>query len=275
MELDMLTRSQSVLGENSQDTEKQSEIELYYELLSLGHSVGEIVESSDHLHRKSEHDNITTAEHLSSRVDRVAPNVRSEAAVMGVAPTNSICTPRLTASLEAEACRTEESQATEGTPLNEPESRDWEQFSGENFPGPASNTIPMHPVSGFNERSPNCDKQGAIERYYELLNSGQSVDDTLNNAVVPIRNGSEDRGTAATNSPQSQTDQAATNIAPEIALPGMQPKKARSARGPSVLLSHEAETCRIEELQAAVSTSLNELGSDNREQLLRESLPGS
>ena len=271
----MPIQSHSVIKDHLQGIDKQKEIELYYELLSSGHSVGEILTSLGHLQCKSEHGHVATAEHPSSRVDRVAPGVMSEAELMGVEPANTQRTPGLTAPVEAESGRTEEPQATEGTPLNEPGSRDWGQLFSENFLGSASNTVPTHPDSSLNERSPSSDKQGAIERYYELLGSGHSVGGTSNNAIVPIRSKSEDSDTVTAEPPQSQIDGAATDITPEIALTGMRPKKAGCTRGPSVFLSHEAETCRTEELQAAGSASLNKLGSDNRKQLLRESLPGS
>ena len=107
MELDVPIHSHSVLKEHLQGIDKQKEIELYYELLSSGHSVGEILNSLGHLQCKSEHGNVTTAEHPSSRVDRVAPDVRSEAALMGAAPANTQRIPGLTAPVDAESGRTE------------------------------------------------------------------------------------------------------------------------------------------------------------------------
>ena len=56
----------SVLKDHLQGIDKQKEIELYYELLSSGHSVGEILNSLGHLQCKSEHGNVTTAEDPSS-----------------------------------------------------------------------------------------------------------------------------------------------------------------------------------------------------------------
>ena len=100
MELDVLTHSYSVLKDHLQGFDKQKEIELYYELLSSGHSVGEILNSLDHLQCKSEHGNVTTAERPSSKADREAPDERSEAAIMDVAPANTQRTPGLTAPVE-------------------------------------------------------------------------------------------------------------------------------------------------------------------------------
>jgi hypothetical protein len=134
--------------------------------------------------------------------------------------------------------------------------------------------VPTHPDSGLNERSSSSDKQGAIERYYELLSSGHSVGGTLN-TIVPIQSKSEDGDAVAVELPQSRIDETATDVAPEIALAGRQPKEAGRSRVPSVLISHGVESFSTEEPQAAENASLNELGSDNREQLLRESLPES
>src|SRR4051812_14187475 len=134
--------------------------------------------------------------------------------------------------------------------------------------------VPTHPDNGLNERSSSSDKQGAIERYYELLSSGHSVGGTLN-TIVPIQSKSEDGDAVAVELPQSRIDETATDVAPEIALAGRQPKEAGRSRVPSVLISHGVESFSTEEPQAAENASLNELGSDNREQLLRESLPES
>ncbi len=133
MELAVPTHSHSVLNEHLQGIDKQKEIELYYELLSSGHSVGEILDSLGHLQCKSEHGNVTTAEHPSSRVDRVAPDVTSEAALMGVAPANTQRIPGLTAPVEAESVRTDDSQ------LNELGSGDRLKLADESFPGSETN----------------------------------------------------------------------------------------------------------------------------------------
>jgi len=62
MELDVLAHSHSVLREHLQRINKQKEIELYYELLSSGHSVGEILHSLGSIQRESEHGNVATAD---------------------------------------------------------------------------------------------------------------------------------------------------------------------------------------------------------------------
>src|SRR3954467_2398398 len=113
MELDVPIQSHSVINDHLQGVDKQKEIELYYELLSSGHSVGEILSSLDHLQSKSEHGHVTAAEHPSSGVDEVASDVTSEATLMGMAPINTQRIPGLTAAFQAESGRTEESRLNE------------------------------------------------------------------------------------------------------------------------------------------------------------------
>src|SRR3954451_25147545 len=120
MESDVLADLNSVLRERLQNNDKQEAIELYYELLKSGHSVGEILESLGHTQCKSEHGNLTTAEHPPSRVDRATPDVTPEAALMGTAQENTPRTAGLTSPPEAKNFSTEESRLTESTPLNEP-----------------------------------------------------------------------------------------------------------------------------------------------------------
>src|SRR5689334_19134877 len=119
---------------------------------------------------------------------------------------------------------------------------------------------PTHPDSDLNERSSSNDKQGAIERYYTLLSSGHAVD-SRSNTVIPNRSKSEGADAATTELPKSWVEEAASDITPELALPGMHPNEAGHSRGPSVLLSHGAESCRTEESQAAEKTPLDELSS--------------
>ena len=132
MELDVSIQSHSVIKDHLQGIDKQKEIELYYELLSSGHSVGEILTSLGHLQCKSEHGHVATAEHPSSGVERVAPGVMSEAELIGVAPANTQRTPGLTAPVEAESGRTEELR------LNELGSSEWVRPAVESFPGSES-----------------------------------------------------------------------------------------------------------------------------------------
>ena len=129
-------------------------------------------------------------------------------------------------------------------------------------------------INSLKERSQNSDKQGAIERYYALLSSGHSVGAT-SNTIDPVRSKSEHGDTTTAAPPQSKIERAPTDVDPEIALVGTAPGKAQCTRELSVSLSHETESYRTEEPQAAESAPLDKLGLDDREQLLRESLPGS
>src|SRR4051794_33672713 len=108
MELDMPTNSHNILKDRLQGIDKQKEIELYYELLGSGHSVGAILHSSDRIQCKSEHGNVTAAEHPSSRVDRVAPDVMSEVGLTGTEPASTQRPPGLIPPVEGESGRTEE-----------------------------------------------------------------------------------------------------------------------------------------------------------------------
>ncbi len=132
----------------------------------------------------------------------------------------------------------------------------------------------MPNFKSLKERSQNSDKQGAIERYYASLSSGHSVGAT-SNTIDPVRSKSEHGNTTTAAPPQSKIEGAPTDVDPEIALVGTAPGKARCTRELSVSLSHETESYRTEEPQAAESAPLDKLDLDDREQLLRESLPGS
>ena len=79
--------------------------------------------------------------------------------------------------------------------------------------------VPAHPNSGPNKRSSSSDKQSAIERYYKLLSSGHSVDNTAN-TVIPNPSKSEDGDAVTVELSRSQNDETATDITPKIALPG-------------------------------------------------------
>src|SRR4051794_36400498 len=129
MELDMPTHPHSVLKEHLHGIDKQKEIELYYELLSSGHSVGEILDSLGHIQCKSEHGNATTMDHPPSGFDRAAPDVMSKAVLMGPAQANTPRASGLTAPLEAKVCEIEESSTTESTSLNDLGSGTSGQFS--------------------------------------------------------------------------------------------------------------------------------------------------
>src|SRR4051812_47627603 len=141
MESDVPADLNSVLRERLPNNDKQEAIELYYELLSSGHSVGEILESLGHTQCKSEHGDLTTAEHPPSGFDGTTHEVTPESALMGTAQANIPRTADLTSPLEAENFRTEEPRVTESTPLNEPGSGDWEQLPGKGLSGPEPDSI--------------------------------------------------------------------------------------------------------------------------------------
>jgi hypothetical protein len=140
-ELDMPMPSQSVFRERLQNSNKQEEIEIYYELLSSGHSVGEILSSLGHLQSKSEHGDTATAEHPSSGFGEVATDVTSEAALLGVPQATTRCTPSLNVPRDAESCRTAKPRATKNAPLNELGADDWEQAFRESLPRSESNIV--------------------------------------------------------------------------------------------------------------------------------------
>ena len=118
MELDVLAHSHSVLREHLQRINKQKEIELYYELLSSGHSVGEILHSLGSIQRESEHGNVATTEHSSSGFDRIAPVVTSQDVLMSAVQASTSRTSALTSPLKVENYRTEESRITDSTVLD-------------------------------------------------------------------------------------------------------------------------------------------------------------
>src|SRR3954451_22550967 len=123
----------NALKERLQNNDKQDEIELYYELLSSGHSVGEILNAVGPIRRKSEHVSTATAEHPQSESDGVATDAMLEAALVDEAQVHAPCAPGLSAPPETGRCRTEEPQASEGPSLNEFRSDDWIQLLSENL----------------------------------------------------------------------------------------------------------------------------------------------
>ena len=128
IELDVSAHLHNVLKERLQHNDKQDEIELYYELLSSGHSVGEILNAVGPIRRKSEHVNTAMAEHPQSESDGVATDAMLEAALVDEAQVHAPCTPGLSAPPETGNCRTEKPQASEGPLLNEYRSDDWIQL---------------------------------------------------------------------------------------------------------------------------------------------------
>lgn len=124
----------NVLKECLQNNGKQDEIELYYELLSSGHSVGEILNAVDSIRSKSEHVNIATAEHPQSESGGVATDATPEVALVDETQVHAPCAPGLNAPPETGSCKTEEPQASTGPPLNEFRSGDWIQLLSASLP---------------------------------------------------------------------------------------------------------------------------------------------
>jgi hypothetical protein len=118
----------NVLKERLQNNDKQDEIELYYELLSSGHSVGEILNAVGPIRSKSEHLNTATAEHPQSESGSMATDAMPEAALVNEAQVHTPCAPGLSALPATGNCRTDEPQASEGPLLNEVTSDDWIQL---------------------------------------------------------------------------------------------------------------------------------------------------
>src|SRR3954470_21908905 len=105
---DVAAHLYSVLKERLQNSDKQGEIELYYELLSSGHSVGEILNVVGPIRSKSEDVNTAAAEHPQSESGGVATDAMPEAALVDEAQVHALCSPGLSAPPETGTCRTEE-----------------------------------------------------------------------------------------------------------------------------------------------------------------------
>jgi hypothetical protein len=140
-ELDMPLPSQSIFREHLQNSSKQEEIEIYYELLNSGHSVGEILSSLSHLQSRSEHGDTAIAEHPSSGFGEVATDVTSEAALLGAAQATTRRTPSLNVPHNAESCRTAEPRATESALHNELGADGREQVFRESLPRSETNIV--------------------------------------------------------------------------------------------------------------------------------------
>ena len=121
-------------------------------------------------------------------------------------------------------------------------------------------------------RLQNGDKEGAIALYYELLNSGHSVDEILN-TVGPDQRKSDQGNAAREESPQSESNEVVTDFNSEVAL--VEAEQVNLLHSFSLNVPHDAESCKVEKRKAAQSAPLNELRSDDREQIHHKNLPGS
>jgi len=135
IEPNMSAHLHGAIEERLQNMDKQREIDLYYELLNSGHSVGEILNAVGSTRSKSKHAVTATSDHPQSELDGVT-DVASEAASVDAARANALCPPGLGVTEEAESCRTKEPQATQSPSLDRLGSDDGEQLLGKSLPGP-------------------------------------------------------------------------------------------------------------------------------------------
>src|SRR3954452_25354636 len=97
-----------VLDEKLQSSDKAAAIVLYYELLSSGHSVGEILSAVSPIRSESERGDIAAAEHSRSGLDEGATDFISDFAWLGAPPANARSPRGLSVPADAEGCGTEE-----------------------------------------------------------------------------------------------------------------------------------------------------------------------
>src|SRR3954469_3264660 len=115
MEPDVPAHPYGVLKERLQDSDKQAAIDLYYELLSSGYSVGEILNAIGSLQRNSEHNSSAILQDSESTVHGAATDRASEIGRMGRATENANAqdTNGLSLLRDAEIHRPEKHQASE------------------------------------------------------------------------------------------------------------------------------------------------------------------
>jgi hypothetical protein len=139
------------LNERPRNSDKESEIELYYELLSSGRSVGEILNGVGPVPGKPRNGGAATAEYPRSGPDAAASAVASEAAPAGAAQAN----PRATggpSAFEAESSGTAKARASERAPLDDPGTGNREQLRRENSPEPEPDGVVPARADAFNGR---------------------------------------------------------------------------------------------------------------------------
>lgn len=127
----------SVHRERLQNADEKDTIELYYELLSSGHSVGEILEALNFARNKTEHGNAAAAEYRRAKSDGVPTGTAAEVASEQGAQANARRIPGLSNPRAANAAdddRAEQVQATESTPPGARESDNRERLP-DNLPG--------------------------------------------------------------------------------------------------------------------------------------------
>lgn len=118
----------SVLRERMQITDKKDVIELYYELLSSGHSVGEILEALNSTQSKAGDSNIEAAEYSRAESDRAPTDIAAGVAPVQAAQAKTRRIPDLSTPHAADDDgRAAQAPATESGPLKEREADNGEQ----------------------------------------------------------------------------------------------------------------------------------------------------
>jgi hypothetical protein len=105
------------LRKRLQDSDKQAAIELYYELLSSGHTIGEILNAANSIQCKAGHSDTVTAEHSQSKLNRAPTDAAAEVASADGAQVDAPFNPGLSVSHTADNRRTEEPSAADSAPL--------------------------------------------------------------------------------------------------------------------------------------------------------------
>ena len=142
----------SLLRERLQITDKKDAIELYYELLTSGHSVGEILEALNSTKSKDENGSTAAAEYSQTASGRASTNIAADIAPVPAAPAKTRCIPGLSTSHAADSGRTAQAQAAASAPLKEQESDNREQL-----PDNSREPEPDIPVSAGSRASTDCE----------------------------------------------------------------------------------------------------------------------
>src|SRR3954447_21107602 len=124
-----------VLDEKLQSSDKAAAIELYYELLSSGHSVGEILSAVSPIRSEAERDDTAAAEHPRSGLDEAATDFTSEVAWVDAAQANALSTPGLSVPEDAEGCVTKKPAAADSASPDGLGSGGSQQLRRESLPG--------------------------------------------------------------------------------------------------------------------------------------------
>src|ERR1051325_11255665 len=123
------------LKERLQNGDKQEAIELYFELLSSGHSVGEILSAVGALRNNSEQDCSAILKGSQSTVDGATTERASAIGLSGAAKANVQDGHGLSLFGDSEIRRPEKHEAIESAPHNEPAPNGREQLLPESLTG--------------------------------------------------------------------------------------------------------------------------------------------